>query len=893
MTDQRFQDFPQKTTPDGTDELVGVDGSSYIRVPVSSLDTGVTSVNNKEGPAVSLTTADISDSPNRKYTTGADITRLANTAGTNTGDDAGYRTIQKAGSAPVTREGTLEFAGSGVAVTAGSNKTTVTVTGGGSGPSSSAGYIDRVLEPGAPIFLCGVGQSLMTPYPAQLSAWVPSYPTIDSPTPLPAIANTANSAIKEYCSDGLGGGGPYPGESFADGTSTGYGNGNGAPKDFAWRTLDINKTQVVDYTGMSITGYTGAGATNELHAMAVKLHEWTGRDVYIFMNHYSGHGLRQNYWPFAMPDDLVQTIKDPAGIQPDVTVQKGGMGYNKFVTDFDDAVAKGKLENALFPDTPTFFFWCSGGSDGLGDTRIDPMQWLEYYLDLDRELERAGRIEPSTPRLFWDYSENQDPVFQWGCYRVAAEYLQRPTNILQRTYETWDGTHPLGDRQFHDGTIQAQRLINFADAKNLDGGSKLQRNTEDVVTYATLLPPTNSAPTTLAVGQLGTNVAETVLRMPYKLLTAPSGTPVERLTHCEQFLPSNTTISLTEVDINGVIQTTPRTVTKPDGTTYVVDDPNRQTYQITGPGEWPGNVPEDSAGTPNHIVFPTNPVQSFGTWPPSNFSKVKVEYRESFPSIGGNGYGSVGLLGTKEYPSTPSGGIRTHVDTLFKKRIVVKTATDVPIMELKFIDDFPGVVTPIFPPQENGDYERYITVSSLPQYDSTTGLLLPARQANAGRYRVEARFDVNGTLPTGAFGLIYPLVLAPQVGFRGLISCATTFTGRRISPTPEPDDIYQVQRASLINFSGTENDPFWDTTLTPPSGVVNETAGHSASNFNEINPQGVSWYTPAQTWDQNSYFAPGSSGLIGRLWAIAPPAIAEERWRWKIVMDFSFDEYLG
>jgi hypothetical protein len=37
MADERFQDFPQKTNPTGSDELVGVDGSGYFRSPVSSL----------------------------------------------------------------------------------------------------------------------------------------------------------------------------------------------------------------------------------------------------------------------------------------------------------------------------------------------------------------------------------------------------------------------------------------------------------------------------------------------------------------------------------------------------------------------------------------------------------------------------------------------------------------------------------------------------------------------------------------------------------------------------------------------------------------------------------------------------------------------------------------
>lgn len=40
MADERFQDFPQKTNPSGSDELVGVDGSGYFRSPVSSLPSG-------------------------------------------------------------------------------------------------------------------------------------------------------------------------------------------------------------------------------------------------------------------------------------------------------------------------------------------------------------------------------------------------------------------------------------------------------------------------------------------------------------------------------------------------------------------------------------------------------------------------------------------------------------------------------------------------------------------------------------------------------------------------------------------------------------------------------------------------------------------------------------
>ncbi len=40
MADERFQDFPQKSNPSGSDELVGVDGSGYFRSPISSLPSG-------------------------------------------------------------------------------------------------------------------------------------------------------------------------------------------------------------------------------------------------------------------------------------------------------------------------------------------------------------------------------------------------------------------------------------------------------------------------------------------------------------------------------------------------------------------------------------------------------------------------------------------------------------------------------------------------------------------------------------------------------------------------------------------------------------------------------------------------------------------------------------
>ena len=52
MADERFQDFPQKTNPTGSDELVGVDGSGYFRSPVSSLpSSGGVAVEN-EGSSV-------------------------------------------------------------------------------------------------------------------------------------------------------------------------------------------------------------------------------------------------------------------------------------------------------------------------------------------------------------------------------------------------------------------------------------------------------------------------------------------------------------------------------------------------------------------------------------------------------------------------------------------------------------------------------------------------------------------------------------------------------------------------------------------------------------------------------------------------------------------------
>ena len=38
MADERFQDFPEKTTPSGSDELVGVDNTGYLRVKIDAIN---------------------------------------------------------------------------------------------------------------------------------------------------------------------------------------------------------------------------------------------------------------------------------------------------------------------------------------------------------------------------------------------------------------------------------------------------------------------------------------------------------------------------------------------------------------------------------------------------------------------------------------------------------------------------------------------------------------------------------------------------------------------------------------------------------------------------------------------------------------------------------------
>ena len=179
-----------------------------------------------------------------------------------------------------------------------------------------ADYISRYLPEDQPIFLVAVGQSLMTPYIEN-----PGYPL----TPLPPIADVVNSSILEWSSDGLGGGGAYRGDQFGGyqrvnwedppGDFTeydcGYGMGNGAPQNFAWRPLDINKTTIVDGTGGPYTGFTGGGATNKIHGFAVQLHEWTGRDVYILNVQWSGRALSEYFWPFANDTDTEVLIRNP------------------------------------------------------------------------------------------------------------------------------------------------------------------------------------------------------------------------------------------------------------------------------------------------------------------------------------------------------------------------------------------------------------------------------------------------------------------------------------------------------------------------------------------------------------------------------------------------------
>lgn len=91
------------TTADG--KLPAIDGSLLTNLPVGS--GAVDSVNGKTGTVV-LTTANISDSTNKRYVTDAGLTVLGNTSGSNTGDETqGSIETKLAGSTTVTMAGNV------------------------------------------------------------------------------------------------------------------------------------------------------------------------------------------------------------------------------------------------------------------------------------------------------------------------------------------------------------------------------------------------------------------------------------------------------------------------------------------------------------------------------------------------------------------------------------------------------------------------------------------------------------------------------------------------------------------------------------------------------------------------------------------------------------------
>ena len=754
-------------------------------------------------------------------------------------------------------------------------------------------YISRNLGPNEPIFLVAIGQSLTTPYPVLQT---------DVINPLPSIASNANSAIKEWCSNGLGDpNAPYPGDDFGAYTSVtweqpagvvktygcGRGSGNGAPTDFLWRTLDINKTQVQDFTGGPYVGFTGNGATNHIHGFAVQLHEWTGRDVYILNINWSAHHLSPFFWPFANPSDTEVTVRDPLDpVDTTVQVGEGGMGWQSLIDNLESCITSGQAIDSNFPDKPTFFFTQTGASD-YGPLDFDELEYFEYYFDMDREIERNNRLSPNTPRIFFDFSSaQQTPALnKWNIYRTCVSLLDRPTTLIPMNYPVWDGVHPSGEENFNVGYSNAGLLADFVNSKDMPGGSRLLRRKEIVVTYGDWLSPNNnSASLNYAIN---TNVAGDILRIPYTMLDAFSGGSA-KLTHVEQYGPANLAIRISRLNNSTGV---------PTG--------DFAHYLPTGQATWgPPSAslkPTDAPGTPNHLAFPVELVSGYqggsspSTW--NNFDKIKVEYRQIFPLFASTGNAP---LGTKNSSVIDSGGLETNVPARFTKDF-----------EIQVLDKQTNLTLPSDPlfgeqiAQGSNDPDGPVITQSIePQFNmDRKGLMITQTLKFHERRKITIDWVQDGLYPTDnssglslqdPFCIFRPrniLVLNPNNGnyeptspntyHAAIFEGTMKLTGYRIDPAQDtgqgavPDDAFYSQSEDFLIQS-----------LGPS--IVDFPKVHVRGPYRTVNPGNQTFTQPNILGGGNKLIYEG--GYFGNGWAIHGFAESSEKWVWRLEIDMEYTE---
>ena len=714
-----------------------------------------------------------------------------------------------------------------------------------SGNSNLVSYIEREIPDDRPIFIAAMGQSLIAPTPWSIGNLGEA---VSKPTP--------TAKIKEWCSDGLG--------------------EETAKVNYAWRTLDIDKAVVQDDndtdpgnfpdTGpgglldppegpalddpgrkngsLPYTGFTGGGSSNSVHGLAQAINDaFPDRDVYILNVSWSAHALVKYFHPFQPYVTYGNPPSQTRGTEgtADYFANNEGAGWETYTEQFDACIAGTNL-----PSTPDFFICQTGATDR---TTLTELQFFEYYKDMDAELERSGRLSPSTPRVFTSYSV-QSNFNEWNIWRTVHSLLDRPSTLLDLTYKTWDETHPTGSYGYLDGYKAAQKIIDFAPEPTSTPGTRVLRNIEKgYQTYADWFLAPNDTPPESITSMVQENSSGTKLYIPFKALDSAVG--------------GNTVKTLIEqVEGWDVIR--------------IIDNANANNYCDYAVGDdtgsWNSQHGATASDEPNNleIEFVSKTPKTPGSWPPANNDKVII--KRMVTNLFGIAPAETGIKDAAE----DTGGSSTGLPVIFRNKVSVEEAANVPQFDAYFIFGTNGTSNPfIYTPEENGDYERSIHISSVPQYDQTTGLLVPNRQANSGRYRLEARFDKDGLhdVVGGSFLDQTVVIAQPKVGnttIEGTLRATSTITGRRITPTADhaSNVIYSVKRDSVIRWI--------DGDL--PTNLV----GASSANYNEINPTNVVW--------TKSYVTLDAIGFLSSDWGLQCPANSDERWRWKLVVDFTFDE---